>query len=376
MNHPIQRAMIRPLAFSIALLTGASALAQDTILKKDGSSMRGIEIQSLELSGAKIVKSGSELEIPPHQIADVSWGGVRDNFNSGHSALARGDYAAATSMFGEAIGQAGRDLVKVDAQFYQGKAAAMGAGGDQAAVANAAGVLRAWVEANPSHWRLPEAMLLLGHALRLSGVAAEATQTLDLLYNRAGAEGWGAHWTAHAKYELALTHLADGKAIDARTAFQAATSAADSAITTKSGSTAEMQQIKINSQVGEGETLIAEQDYRRAEDFFRTMSSDRDLALAAAGKAGQGQAMFLSAGDDLDQVRRAQLVLAEASVFDSTGGEASAKANYFLGKCLLALGADREGDQYRNRAQAYFKIVVASYPTSIWAGKARQEPAE
>ena len=55
------------------------------------------------------------------------------------------------------------------------------------------------------------------------------------------------------------------------------------------------------------------------------------------------------------------------------GGEASAKANYYLGRCMLALGPDKAGDNYKQRAQSYFQIVYTAYPTTRWAGLARVE---
>jgi hypothetical protein len=39
----------------------------------------------------------------------------------------------------------------------------------------------------------------------------------------------------------------------------------------------------------------------------------------------------------------------------------------------LALGPDKEGDNYKQRAQSYFQIVYGTYPTTRWAGPARVE---
>ena len=55
--------------------------------------------------------------------------------------------------------------------------------------------------------------------------------------------------------------------------------------------------------------------------------------------------------------------------------EASAKANYYLGRCLLELGPERENDTWKQRANSYFQIVVNSYPTSRFAALAKQELA-
>jgi TolA-binding protein len=100
--------------------------------------------------------------------------------------------------------------------------------------------------------------------------------------------------------------------------------------------------------------------------------------LQAAGLAGEGEATYLAAAEAKrpDDLRRAQIALADASVRDAAGGEVSAKANYYLGLCLLALGPDREGDTFKARANTYFQIVARSYPTSRWAAPARAELAK
>jgi len=170
-----------------------------------------------------------------------------------------------------------------------------------------------------------------------------------------------------------LTLLADGKASEARTQFKTAGTAATDALTKATTDKEELQRIKIESRVGEGETYLMDKDYKKAESFFRKLAGDSDAALKAAGYAGEGESIFLSAVEksNANDLRRAQIALANASVLDASSGAASAKANYYLGRCLLALGPDKEGDSFKQRAQAYFDIVITNYPSTHWAGKAR-----
>ncbi|MCA8974350.1 MAG: hypothetical protein KDC98_06490, partial [Planctomycetes bacterium] len=125
--------------------------------------------------------------------------------------------------------------------------------------------------------------------------------------------------------------------------------------------------------IGEGETFLTEKDYPRAESFFHSLTNSPEADLAAAAWAGEGAAIFESTAEakDLTDLRRAQISLAHAAVLDSGAGEASAKANYYLGQCLLALGPDHEGDNFKTRARDYFQIVASHYPTSKWAGLAK-----
>ncbi|MEQ1631623.1 MAG: hypothetical protein ABL997_04565 [Planctomycetota bacterium] len=353
--------------------------ASDIVVKIDGASLRGVTVTSFTLTSVKVTrnKEKDEVEIPPHQIADIQWGGVPDAFTSGLAALTRGEYESARQQFGDAANSSERPLVKAEARLLQGRAAVMAAAGDPTAAANAAGAMRAWLSEFQDHWRVPEAMYLLGRALRLGQVHADAETTLKDLDTRAGNDGWGTIWNARAKYELALCLLEQGKALDARSAFQSAGSTADTALASTGGQSPEMAAIKVNAKVGEGESLVQEKDYARASDYFRTLAQNDDLSLAAAGKAGLGEATFLGALDSKDggALRAAEIALAEACVLDTGDGDTAAKANYYLGRVVATLG-DRSSQDWKTRANAYFNVVARSYSTSRWVGPAKAELAK
>ncbi|MBL8748432.1 MAG: hypothetical protein JNK78_04680 [Planctomycetes bacterium] len=373
---------ILPILFAAATLA-ASAVAQtpkinDAILKKDGSRVRGLEITEFLLTGVRGKRGADPFEVPAHLVAAIEWSNLPDAFISGRASMERGDFRTATQMFGEAINQTERPLVKADAEFFLIKSAVSAIGADKGAAATAAARAKSWIAANANHWRTPEALFLAGRAERLAGTGGAAATTLRELDDRALREGFGAIWSARAKSELALTLLADGKTSEARSAFQAASSAVDSALTTPSPDDAELKVLKTQARVGEGETFLGEKEFAKAESFFRGLTTGNEPALVAAGHAGEGQAIFLAAGPNgsPNDIRRAQVCFAKASVTDIASGEASAKANYYLGRCLTALGAEREGDTWKERATAYFQIVVTSYPSSPWATEARLELAK
>jgi TolA-binding protein len=352
--------------------------ANDVVVKKDGARLRGVEITEFAYTGLKVKKGSDTVDVPAHQVLSVEWGDLPEGFIAGRAAMERGDYANAAQMFGEAERQTDRPLVKADALFFQFKAAIAGLGTDKGAASTAADKAKSWLAANATHWRLPEALLLTGRALRLAGNGTEAATTLRGLDDRAASDGFGAVWSARAKFELAMTLLADGKAAEARSAFQSASASADSALNTPSSEDGELRMLKTQAKVGEGETFLGEKQWSKAESFFHNLAGNKEPELVAAGRAGEGEALFMSASENnnIEGIRRAQIALATASVMDSTSGEASAKANYYLGKCLLALGPDREGDTFKARAAAYFQIVATNYPTSRWATAAKAELAK
>jgi hypothetical protein len=361
---------------AIAALAPAVAAqdALDTVLKTDGSSLRGVQVSTFTLTSVKVMRGKDEVDVPPHLVADVKWGGVPDAFAGGLAALQRGDFQEAQKLFGDAANAADRPLVKAEARLLQGRAAVTGGGADAGAAANAAGALRAWLTEFPDHWRVPEAMFLLGKGLRLGGIPADAEAALKDLDARATRDGWNPVWVARARFELALALLDQNKPLDARGAFQSAGSAAETALGTSGGGSPELKALKVNARVGEGETLVREKDYKRAGDFFRTLSQNEDPSLAASGHAGQGEALYLAAADGKDpaQLRRAQIALAEACVVDTGAGEASAKACYYLGLVMRALG-ERDGPQWKTRSDSYFQIVSRSYAGTRWAAAAKVE---
>lgn len=368
---------ILPLLLPVALLLPATtATAQkinDVVLKKDGARVRGVEITDFLLSGVRGKRGSDDFELPAHLVKDIEWSDLPEEFLAGKGAMGRGDFAAAAQFFGAV--QSDRPLVKTDAEFFKVKAAIADIGADKASAALAASEMKQWVASNASHWRTPEALLLQGRAERLAGTAGAATTTLKDLDDRAIRDGFGTVWSARAKYELALTLVADGKSGAARTAFKSAGTAANTALNTGETDKGELQNLKTLARVGEGETYLIDKDFKKAESFFKSLANDPSPALKAAAAAGEGEAIFLGAiaADNANDLRRAQLALARASVFDSTSGESSAKANYYLGRCLLALGADKEGDSFKQRALNYFEIVYSSYPSTSWAGRARAE---
>ena len=369
-----------PLLLTAALLAPfAAAQGQkinDVVQKKDGSRIRGVEITEFLLTGVRGKRGAEAFEVPAHQVVGIEWSNAPEQFVAGRAAMDRGDFKAAAQLFGDA--QSDRALVKADAEFFKIKSAVAGIGVDKAAAETAAAHAKKWLADNQSHWRTPEALLLCGRAERLAGTGGAAATTLRELDDRATRDGFGAVWSARAKYELAMTLLADGKAGEARTTFQSASASADTALGTPSGDEAELKALKTLARVGEGESHLADKDFAKAESFFRGLINSNQPELVAAGHAGEGEAVFLTAvaNNRAEDIRRAQMSFAKASVADALGGEASAKANYYLGRCLIALGAEKEGDAFKQRANAYFQIVIANYPTSRWAGPAKVEQSK
>lgn len=373
---PAMRTLIAIVLSLLALPAATAQRAADTVLKKDGARIRGVEVTALTLQGLQWKRGSETGEVPAYHVQSVEWGEAPDAFVSARAALERGDFEAAKQLFGEAAANIERPVLKLEARYLQCRAAAAAAAVDPSTAAAAAGSIRALLAEAPDSFRVPELLLLLGRSLRLGGLGADAEAELKQLDSRTTAEGWPPIWGARAKLEIALAQMAQNRPTEARSSFQAAGMAAENALNTPGPDDTDLRALRTSAKVGEGETYVAEQAWARAIDYFRTLASAQP-DLKAAAKAGEGQALYLQAAatNNAEDLRKAQLALAEASVLDGVGGETSARANYFLGKCLLALGSEREGETFKARATNYFQIVVRNYANTRWAAEARAELA-
>ena len=80
---------ILPILFTAALLAPL-AIAQgagDVIIKKDGSRVRGVEVNEFLLTGVRGKRGSEDFEVPAHQVANIEWGGEPDAFAAGRSAV-------------------------------------------------------------------------------------------------------------------------------------------------------------------------------------------------------------------------------------------------------------------------------------------------
>ena len=182
-------------------------------------------------------------------------------------------------------------------------------------------------------------------------------------------------WDVRAKFAIAKAQLAQSKLNDARSSFRRAKSAADSVIAQSTTPNALATSMMAASVVGEGETLVAEKKYSDALRYFERFQRDKNPAVAAASLAGKGEALYLQSieSGNQDQLRAAQIALAQANLDDTLGGATSAKAMYYSGMVLLALGKEREAPDYAQRAQSYFQSVVATYGDTSWAALAKAQ---
>ncbi len=349
----------------------AQSSIKDIIVTTAGRAHRGVEIVEMTSKTIKFKKGSAENELQSKSLARITWHEPPESYGLALAAMRQGKFSDAANFYSEAADKTERAPLKQDAQFHSADALLRAAGGDKAAAGTAVSALEAFLSANPESFYTANAMLLLGRARRIAGQGAAAETVLKELSQKVLSSNWKTIWDARAKLELAKAQISQQKTDDARSSYRAAASAA------KSGaSSAELTALKAEAVVGEGETYIAKQQYDQALSYFSKLArNEKDSAIKAAAMAGEGEALFLKAkkSGKKDSLRRAQLALAAANLEDTQSGSTTAKALYYSGKVILALGKDRESSDFKVRAMAYFKTVVKFYPNSSWAIAAATE---
>jgi TolA-binding protein len=361
----------------LALTSGEALLAQariqDMLVTTGGRRIRGIEITEMSASTIKYARGGETLDFPAISVAEVVWSDPPQAFLLGRSAARTGKFQDAANAFKEAADATKREVLKAEALYLEADALLRAAGSDQQKASFAADKLTVWINTYPTGYRLPDASLALGRATLAAGKPEQAELTFKKLASDALANNWGAVWSARAKFEEARALLAKGDLGNARSSFRQAQQSAQQA--GGDAPSPELLTLMAEASVGVGETMVREGQFDEALRYFRDLNNRApNAAVRAAAKAGEGEALYLRAKDsgDADALRAAQVALAEANLLDPTAGEVTAKALYYSGMVLLALGPDHESSTFRQRALDYFASVTRDYSSTSWASRAAE----
>lgn len=323
---------LSPTPLALAILCAVAALPaqqkfKDTIVKKDGARLRGVEVVDMTWTSVTYKKGTEQAELPIASFASVLWHEPPESFAGAVAAERRGDFEAAANLYAEAAKASERKVFKVEAAFLSAQALLRSAGDKDAARANdAATALQGVIADAAKGVHVPEAKLLLGRALRVAGKGAEAEKALKEVEESSVRENWGFVWDAKAKYEKALAQLAQNKVADARSAYQSVGSAVDAALLNIPGNKdAELEDLKMQALIGQGETYVAEKNFDEAQRFFDgivSKATGSNQALQAAALAGKGEATYMKALTTKDAAlfRKAQIDLANANLLDTEAG--------------------------------------------------------
>jgi TolA-binding protein len=360
------------------LLCAEPAVAQkkrikDTLLLKDSRQLRNVEVLSMKVDKVTYKKGGKEKVVSASQVAGVKWDNPPDAFTKAATNFSIKRFEDAAQLYLTAAKEAKRKIVKLDAKFLAGRAYLKAAGNNKTKAEAAGSAIQEYVDAVPDGFYLPEAKLILGQVKIIAGDAAAAEQLMLAVESDANKGGWPDYWRAQAQFVKAKAQSAQGKHDDARNSYKVVVNTADAAMGQGPANTKELLALQIEAKVMQGETFIQQKFYDDALAYFRALASSGGTGLRAAAKTGEGQILYLKGRDksEVPVLRQAQLALAEAAIEADTNPSTSAKALFYMGKVLQALG-DNEANGLA-RAKSYFQSVRISYPKTHWATLAKQE---
>lgn len=369
---PLARSLALGLGSFALLLLACPAVAQnDSIKRKDGKHVKKCKILKLELDKISYSKSGKELNILFSRVTSFRFGKPPEAFTRGQSAENRNDHLNAAKLFAEAAATAKNPAIKGSSNFFAGRAYSIQSENDPAHANTAVAALESYLTDNANGYYMPEAKVRLAKARLAGGDAAGAESMLTSLVNTATSSGWPLRWVAHIQQTLATAQYAQQKYAAARNSYQGVAGAADSAMGQDNRHNPELTAIKTNSLVMMGETYIGEKMLSQALSYFQNLALSPAKGVKAAAQAGQGQILYLQGGTDQTKLRQAQLALARASTEPDTSDDTSAKALFYTGLVLTALGDKEKGGA--GRAKTYYQSVTKFYSKTSWAAKARKE---
>ncbi|HTE05861.1 MAG TPA: hypothetical protein VK824_06675 [Planctomycetota bacterium] len=370
-RHPATR--LRTALLALALLATAPALAAQgriVLLDKQRKPVAQADVTVLAETLDTVrfaARSGGETTRKTADVVEIDYGPGSESFQQGVRARASGDLSAAEGFFAAASRDSSPPWVAAQALLAQAQAAAArGAAGLPAAL----GALEEFRRRFPEHRLLPQALL---DEARLSGAAGDEprSRTARAALLALAKDGKVTpDWIARARLQEGDALLAAGDARQAARAFAEAESAAKERPAERPDLAAVMEPLMRAARLGTGSCLLAAGDLPAARAFWEQLARDGrdDPVTRAAAANGIAECDFREPG----KLKQAQLGFARVALTAAAVPEERAHALYYLGCCAQELGkAGREPDAAR-RAADCFREVVARYPDSRWAVRARE----
>ncbi len=362
----------------LALMT-PSATAQrksksagsDKLTTIQGKVLRRLEVIQEGFTEITYKRGKTEHKIPTKDVLKIEWGNLPESWQRAQVAAEKGDWEKAASLYQDTANASSRTALVAAAGFLALEALLKTSAGDASKADMSATAAKSWLAAHTDHRKTPEVMGMLGKLYLLAAKPKEALKAYKDLEAAVDSKNLPTTWLARARYGQAMALTDEGEFEKARQAYSSAAATLRGQDLSKDPAAAA---VFIAAEVGKGETLMAEKKFDVALNNFRgmEMTAGKNAALKTAAVCGQAAAMVEIgiASKDHKKLRTAQDRLARVSATDLLDGDSSAKALFYLGKVIRALGKD-EPDSGR-KAKRYFESVIQGYPDSTWALEAQR----
>jgi tetratricopeptide (TPR) repeat protein len=306
--------MIRNLsvcALSLAFIAPSMALAKgkekDTIILLGGKSLTDTEVSAETFAEVKYRQKKTNKTMDGKKILEIVHGQAPRSYKAGDGQRKGSQYAKAIGYYKKALASPkGKPWVKVYANFYLGECYRLSGQGE------AALPFYKKASTDKAHLLYPRALIGLAQAQAAARAWDESTKNLKAI-----SDGRYGIWRTRADYALGKVLIIQKKYSDARRAFARVQSNRDDA------------SMRVAGTVGEGETYMAEKNFKKAIGFFQKIlrRSGVPREVMAGAWAGIGDCeLALSAEGDKEADRRALLAYLTVIVQFAGAPEAYPKA--------------------------------------------------
>jgi outer membrane protein assembly factor BamD (BamD/ComL family) len=364
------------LALGLSAPLAAQGGRPDQVFLKGGTRQETGSVIENGLADVVLTQDGKEKRLDASRVERIIWGAVGSAFREGQTDFARGDYENAAAKYALAASEDERPVIQAVARKRAGEALLRLGAKDPSQYDLALETLGRFLSDHPSSRLVPEVRALQARATLLRGKEGDLARA-GALYRSLFEAGSGTTPTQGydrlASLEaglLAVRALTDaGETLAAREVagvLAAAVSAMSAEVQEGSRAAADLRQLGAEVRLAEGFVLLASQQGRQAETFFKgqlQQSKEGPAALRYGAMLGLGRAYF-----DQEKYREASVQFATVAAIDYTDRDRTAGALLHFAETQIKLG-DKDGP---TQAKIRLTQILESFGDTPSASTARK----
>ncbi|MCX8229446.1 MAG: hypothetical protein OTJ44_05775 [Planctomycetota bacterium] len=356
--------------FLAPFLLAVPFLAQDRVLKTDGSSEVGT-FASATLETVLLRRGKKEVSIPSGDVLRITFGKKPDAFVVAEAFLAKSEFQNAIHQFEVAAENAKAPWVAPMAELRGAEALLAWSAHDANRAEEALSAFTKWTATHPDHFWAPQARIGQAKATALSGDLDSATRQLQEVVDLAFNQKLGPHLEGLAKLTRCQIYLQANQATLARQRLEGAggliTTLQDQSSDTQYAASVRDLLTKqlANAQVLLGDVIERIDGLSGAQRYWKGLLAHPGVLSPDVEAAGT--IVLALAAQEAGKLREAQFLLAKVTATLPSGPDIQARALFRLGEICEKL------DNNPAPGRFYYQEVLTNYPTSTWASQARRK---
>jgi|GEM_PF-894014 len=357
-----------PMTLLTLILLAHPALAQDRVIKMDGTTASGVFV-SATVDEVTLRKGKVSSVIRASDVFSISFSSIPTALQKARAFVAKQDFQNAIGQFGFASEQEGSTWLTQLALLEKAEAFLTWSVFDPAQAQESLNAFRHWTATYPDHFWGPRAQIGLARATAAAGEMEEAVRLLQEVADLAFSRNLGRHLEAQAKVARCQVYLAAGKATLARQRLEgpgglvATLNEQGGDVQTPRMVRSELAHHLATAQVLLGDCVENLDGLQGAKRYWEGLLNQRGSLTPDV--EGAGIIMLARTAKEAGKPRQAQLLLAKVTATLMTSPEIQARALFHLGE------VSEELDNNPSPGRFYYEEILRSFPSTLWAAKAR-----